>query len=78
MNNKDFSSLSPLSSPTAAEPKEPFPKLTFYNHRLSPFGQRVLITLRELKLPHEEVLVDLSKPREEWFLKLNPVDTPYP
>lgn len=76
--NKNFLSLSPLSSPTTTEPKELFPKLTFYNHRVSPFGHRVLITLKELKLPHEEVHMDLSKPREEWFLKLNPVNTPYP
>ena len=38
-----------------------------------PFAHRAHITLEELKLPFEEVIIDLDKPREPWYLKVNPV-----
>ncbi|MCJ1359337.1 MAG: hypothetical protein MMC33_009338 [Icmadophila ericetorum] len=69
--NRTFLSLSPLASPTTTEPKELFPKLTLYTNGASPWGHRVQITLKELKLPYERVHVAMSKPREEWYLKLN-------
>ena len=36
-------------------------------------AHRAHIALKELKLSYEEVIIDLSKPREEWYLKVNPV-----
>ena len=52
------------------------PKLTFYTNHGCPWAQRAQITLKELKLPYEEVLIDLSRPRDEWYLKINPVKCP--
>ncbi|MCJ1484137.1 hypothetical protein MMC06_004305, partial [Schaereria dolodes] len=37
-----------------------------------PWAHRVHITLKELNLPYEEVIIDLERPREEWYLKINP------
>jgi glutathione S-transferase len=34
--------------------------------------------LKELGLPYEEVIIDLSKPREPWYLEINPVCWPCP
>jgi len=36
-------------------------------------AHRAHIALKELQLPYEEVIIDLDKPREEWYLKVNPV-----
>ncbi|KEF63419.1 uncharacterized protein A1O9_01397 [Exophiala aquamarina CBS 119918] len=48
------------------------PKIKLYTNHGCGWSQRVQITLRELKLPYEEVLLDLDKPRPDWFLELNP------
>lgn len=48
-------------------------KIIFYNNRNCPYAQRVHITLKELGLEFEEVIIDLTKPREPWYLKINPV-----
>lgn len=29
--------------------------------------------IKELGLPYEEVIIDLDKPREPWYLEVNPV-----
>ena len=46
---------------------------TLYTYYNSPFAERVHIVLAELRIAFDEVIVDLTKPREEWFLKISPV-----
>ncbi|KAI9811086.1 MAG: hypothetical protein M1827_005668 [Pycnora praestabilis] len=48
------------------------PKITLYTNHLCPWAHRAHIVLRELGLPYEEVIIDLDRPREEWYLKINP------
>lgn len=52
-------------------------KITLYTNRLCPFAHRTHIALAELKLDYEEVIIDLSKPREPWYLEVNPVRLNY-
>jgi len=49
------------------------PKITLYTNHGCPYAHRVHIALKELELPYEEVVIDLDKPREPWYLKVNPV-----
>ena len=49
------------------------PKITLYTNYGCPYAHRVHIALKELGLPYEEVIIDLDKPREPWYLKVNPV-----
>lgn len=49
------------------------PKITFWTNHSCPWAQRVQITLKELGLTYEEVIIDLDKPRDDWYLKINPV-----
>jgi len=35
------------------------------------------IALKELQLSYEEVIIDLDRPRDEWYLKINPVGSLY-
>jgi len=49
------------------------PKITLYTNHGCPYAHRAHIALNELKLPYEEVIIDLDKPREPWFLEVNPV-----
>ncbi|MCJ1432326.1 hypothetical protein MMC27_001682 [Xylographa pallens] len=49
------------------------PKITLYTNHSCPFAHRAHIALKELKLPYEEVIIDLDRPRDEWYLKINPV-----
>lgn len=48
------------------------PKITFYTNHGCPWAHRAHITLKELGLPYEEVIIDLEKPREPWYLEVNP------
>ncbi|KAK8255952.1 glutathione-S-transferase-like protein omega 1 [Phyllosticta capitalensis] len=48
------------------------PKITFYTFPDCPWCQRVHILLSELQIPFEEVYIDLSQPREQWYLDINP------
>jgi glutathione S-transferase len=48
------------------------PKITLYTNHLCPFAHRAHITLEELGLDFEEVIIDLDKPREQWYLDINP------
>ncbi|CAD6590420.1 MAG: hypothetical protein ASARMPREDX12_004357 [Alectoria sarmentosa] len=48
------------------------PKITLYTNHGCPWAHRVHITLRVLKIPYEEVIIPLDRPREPWYLKVNP------
>lgn len=48
------------------------PKIILYTNRGCPWAHRVHITLKELGLEYEEVTIDLSVPREPWYLEINP------
>jgi glutathione S-transferase len=53
-------------------PQTPPQKLTLYTSKISIFGQRVSIVLHHLKVPFTEVLIPLDRPREPWYLAINP------
>jgi glutaredoxin len=53
------------------------PQITLYTNHRCPYAHRAHITLEELGLPYEEVFIDLDKPREPWYLKVNPVSPPH-
>jgi glutathione S-transferase len=49
------------------------PKIKLYTNHGCPWAHRAHITLKELDLPYEEIIIDLDKPREPWYLEINPV-----
>ena len=49
------------------------PKIILYTNHGCPYAHRAHITIKELGLPYEEVIIDLTKPREPEYLKINPV-----
>lgn len=57
---------------TTNDTETALPRITFYTSHSCPFAHRAHIAIKELRLPYEEVLIDLGKPREEWYLKINP------
>lgn len=54
------------------------PKITLYTNHGCPWAHRAHIALKELQLPYEEVIIDLGRPREEWYLEINPVGNLFP
>jgi glutathione S-transferase len=48
-------------------------RVTLYTYHGCPYAHRAHIALKELGLPFEEVIIDLDKPREPWYLQVNPV-----
>ena len=46
--------------------------VTFYTNHTCPWAHRAHITLRELNLPYEEVIIPLDRPRDAWYLDINP------
>lgn len=48
------------------------PKITLYTNHNCPYAHRAHIALEELKLPFEEVIIDLTVPRPQWYLDINP------
>lgn len=48
------------------------PGITLYTNHGCPFAHRAHIAIKELGLPYEEVIIDLDKPREPWYLDINP------
>ena len=53
------------------------PKITLYTNHLCPYAHRAHIAIKELGLPYEEVIIDLDRPREPWYLKeVNSVSLP--
>lgn len=57
---------------TATNGHGPSPKITLYTNHSCPYAHRAHITLSELNLPHEEVIIDLNTPRPQWYLDINP------
>ncbi|CAG8976007.1 hypothetical protein HYALB_00007534 [Hymenoscyphus albidus] len=47
------------------------PKIILYTSHQCPWAHRAHIALRELGVPYEEVLIDLSKPRTPEYLAIN-------
>ncbi|KAL1600431.1 hypothetical protein SLS60_006816 [Paraconiothyrium brasiliense] len=48
------------------------PKITLYTNHNCPYAHRAHIVIKELGLPYEEIIIDLTKPREPWYLEINP------
>ncbi|KAJ5832807.1 hypothetical protein N7474_001118 [Penicillium riverlandense] len=48
------------------------PKIILYTNRACPWAHRAHIALRETGLDYEEVGINLDKPREPWYLEINP------
>lgn len=48
------------------------PKIHLYTNHGCPFAHRAHIALAELDLPFEETILDLSVPRPQWYLDINP------
>src|SRR3989442_1189371 len=48
-------------------------KVTLYTYHGCPYAHRVHIALAELGVKYEQVHIDLDKPREPWYLQINPV-----
>lgn len=46
--------------------------VTFYTNHLCPWAHRSQNTLKALGLPYEEVIIPLDRPREQWYLDINP------
>lgn len=44
------------------------PKITLYTNHSCPYAQRAHIALDALDLKYEEVLIDLSVPRPQWYV----------
>jgi len=47
-------------------------KLTLYTNHGCPWAHRAHVALAELGLEFDEVIIDLGKPREPWYLEINP------
>jgi len=47
-------------------------KLILYTNHACPWAHRAHIALEELKIPFEEVIIDLNTPRTAEYLKINP------
>ncbi|KAL6694311.1 thioredoxin-like protein [Trichoderma pleuroticola] len=48
------------------------PKIKLYTNHMSPWAHRAHITLKELKVPFEEEIIDITKPRTPEYLQINP------
>jgi len=48
------------------------PQITLYTNHGCPYAHRAHIALKELGLPYEEVIIDLDRPRDPWYLEVNP------
>ena len=51
---------------------DPRPSVILFTNHGCPWAHRAHITLRTLKIPYEEVIIPLDRPREPWYLKINP------
>ena len=46
--------------------------VTLYTNHGCPWAHRAHITLHALKIPYEEVIIPLDRPRDPWYLDINP------
>ena len=46
--------------------------VTLYTNHACPWAHRAHIALRALKIPYEEVIIPLDRPRDRWYLDINP------
>ncbi|KAM0718657.1 hypothetical protein Q7P37_005728 [Cladosporium fusiforme] len=60
------------ASHVASQPAPIPPKITLYTNHGCPYAHRAHIALAELNLPYSEVHIDLTVPRPQWYLDLNP------
>lgn len=49
------------------------PEIILYTNHGCPWAHRAHIVIRELGLPYKEEIIDLDRPRDPWYLKVNPV-----
>jgi glutathione S-transferase len=61
-----------MSTTTTTTANGTGPKITLYTSHHCPYAHRAHITLSELSVPYEEVLIDLDSPRPDWYLQINP------
>ncbi|CAG9948654.1 unnamed protein product [Clonostachys rosea f. rosea IK726] len=47
-------------------------KIILYTNHRCPWAHRAHIVLSELNIPFEEVIIDLDRPRDPWYLEINP------
>lgn len=45
-------------------------KLTLYTNHGCPWAHRAHIIVKELGLDYEETIIDLERPRDEWYLRM--------
>ncbi|KAL6250206.1 hypothetical protein RBB50_002507 [Rhinocladiella similis] len=48
------------------------PEIILYTNHGCPWAHRAHIVIRELGLPYKEEIIDLDRPRDPWYLKVNP------
>ncbi|KAF9566380.1 hypothetical protein EC968_003785 [Mortierella alpina] len=48
------------------------PQLTLYSSPVCPFAARAVLALAETKQDHEAIAIDISVPRPDWYLHINP------
>ncbi|KIW17769.1 hypothetical protein PV08_04964 [Exophiala spinifera] len=48
------------------------PEIILYTNYSCPWAHRAHVVLRELGLPYKEEIIDLDRPRDPWYLKVNP------
>ncbi|KIW63014.1 hypothetical protein PV04_09896 [Phialophora macrospora] len=48
------------------------PDIILYTNHSCPWAHRAHIAIKELGLPYKEEIIDLDRPRDPWYLKVNP------
>lgn len=78
INNGVFPSIFPrfvrsITTPLSTSTPMSSPKIILYTNHGCPWAHRVHIALKESGLDYKEVIIDLTVPREPWYLEVNPV-----
>lgn len=73
-NGTPTNGTSPKGSdpPLTQSTKLTLSSVTLYTSHSCPWAHRAHITLRALNLPYDEVIIDLTRPRDPWYLEINP------
>ncbi|KIX93366.1 uncharacterized protein Z520_11009 [Fonsecaea multimorphosa CBS 102226] len=48
------------------------PEIILYTNHGCPWAHRAHVAIKELGLPYKEEIIDLDRPRDPWYLKVNP------